>query len=281
MKEKVTDLKGALRLLRPGDKLALGGVGRNRAPMALVMEIIREGIGDLHLIGREKGMDFDLLIGAGLVRKVSAAYVGLEEFGFASNFRRAAERGEIEVEEHTCGTVISALRAGAMGLPFLPMKGVFGSDLMKIHDDFKEISCPFTGERLLAVQAIVPDVAVIHAQRADRYGNVQLKGSLFEDVIMIRAARRRIVTVEEIIPHEEIKARPEETTIPYFLVDAVVEVPRGAHPTSCYLYYGSDRDHMAEYAGMSRTPEGFREYLERYVLSVKDHEEYLRRVGGD
>ena len=281
MKEKVKELKEAIGLIKEGDKVALGGVGRNRAPMAAVREIIRQGIGGLHLIGREKGMDFDLLIGAGLVKRVSAAYVGLEEFGLAPHFRRAVEAGKLEMDEHTCGSVITALRAGAMGVPFLPMKGVIGSDLMKIHQDFKVIECPFSGERLLAVQALVPDVAIVHAQRGDPYGNVQLKGSRFEDIIMIKGAKRRVVTVEEIVPHEEILASPEETTIPYFLVDAIVEVPRGAHPTSCYLYYGSDRGHIGEYLKRSRSPEDFQGYLQEYVFGPRDHQEYLRKAVRD
>ena len=278
MKEKLMDVKEAIGLIKEGDVLAIGGVGRNRSPMALGREIIRQRIGRLHLVGREKGMDFDLLIGAGLVRKVTAAYVGLEEFGLAPNFRRAVETGELEMNEQTCGSVITSLRAGSMGLPFLPMKGLLGSDLMRVHEDFKLIDCPFTGEKLVAVPAINPDWAIIHAQRGDCYGNIQLKGSFFEDALMVKAAKRSIVSVEEIVPHERIKEAPEETTLPYFLVEAIVEIPHGAHPTSCHLYYGSDREHIGEYAQKAHSPETFRQYLDEYINGPKNHQEYLKKV---
>ncbi len=278
MEERLTNLKEAVSLIKEGDIVAIGGVGRNRAPMALVREIVRQGIGHLHLVGREKGMDFDVLIGAGLVRKVTAAYIGLEELGLAPNFRRWVEAGQLEMDEQTCGSVINSLRAGSMGIPFLPVKGLWGSELMRVHQDFKPIECPFTGERLIALPAINPDVALVHAQKADKYGNIQLKGSLFEDALMAKAAKRVIVSVEEIVPLEQIKENPEETSIPYFLVDAVVELPRGAHPTSCYLYYASDRQHIQEYARKARSPESFRQYLEEYVLGPESHEKYLEKI---
>ncbi len=267
MQKKLMSLSEAVsKFVSDGDVVAIGGVGRNRCPMELVREVIRQGKRDLHIVGREKGMDFDMLIGAGCVRKVSFALVSLEEFGLAPNFRRKAEAGEIELDEHACGTIINSIRASAMGIPCIPVRGMIGSDVLRYSKNIKEFICPFTGEKMVLVKALNPDVALIHAHRADEYGNVQLLGSPWEDVYMAKGAKKVIVSVEEIVPHDEIKRNPLLTTIPYFYVSAVVHAPRGAWPTSCDSYYGSDDEHVAEYAKMARDSEGFEEYLKRYVL---------------
>ena len=267
MERRLMDLSEAVsRFVSDGDVVAIGGVGRNRCPMELVREVIRQNKRDLHILGREKGMDFDMLIGAGCVKKVSFALVSLEEFGLAPNFRRRAEAGEIELDEHACGTIINSIRASAMGIPCIPVKGMIGSDVLRHSKTIKEFICPFTGEKMVLVKALNPDVALIHAHRADEYGNVQLLGSPWEDVYMAKGAKKVIVSVEEIIPHEEIKANPHATTIPYFYVSAVVHAPKGAYPTSCDEYYDSDDGHIKEYAKLSKTPEGFEEYLKKYVL---------------
>ncbi len=268
MEEKLLSLQEAVsQYIHEGDVVAVGGVGRNRSPMALVREIIRQGKKNLHIVGREKGMDFDMLIGAGCVRKASFALVSMEEFGLAMNFRRKAQEGEIELDEHACNSVITSIRAAAMGLPYLPLRGMLGSDVLKVSKSLKEIECPFTGEKLVAVKAIKPDVTIIHAHQADKYGNIRLQGSPFEDILKAWAADRAIVTVEEIIDNEEIRSQPHLTSIPYIYVTAVVHVPQGAWPTSCDSYYDSDRDHVMEYAQAIKNPEGFQAYLEKYVFS--------------
>ncbi len=244
MKSKLMNLKEAISKINNGSSIAIGGVGQNKVPMAAVMEIINQGKKELHIIGREKGIDFELLIRNGCVSKVSSAYVGLEEFGLSKSFRKGVESGEIEFLEHTCGSIINALRAGAMGIPFIPIKGLFGSDLFKVREDFKEIECPFTKEKLVAIPAINPDVGIIHCHEADEFGNVRMYGSMFEDIFIAKASKYTIVTVERIISNEEIRKEPEKTTIPYFYVDAVVEVPGGAKPTSLFGEYPVDRKIM-------------------------------------
>ncbi len=267
MEKKLMSLQEAVeKFVEDGDRIAIGGIGRNRCPMELVREIIRQGKRELHLIGREKGMDFDMLIGAGCVREVSFALVSLEEFGLAPNFRRAAQEGSIKVDEHACGTVINSIRASAMGIPCIPVKGLIGSDVLRHSENIVEFTCPFTKEKLVLVKALNPDVAIIHAHRADEFGNVQLFGSPWEDIYMAKAAKKVIVSVEEIIPHEEIKKNPHATAIPYFYVSAVVHAPKGAYPTSCDGYYDSDDEHIKEYAHLAKTPEGFQEYLKKYVF---------------
>lgn len=246
--------------------------------MAVIREVIRKGVRNLFLIGREKGIDFDLLIGAGSARKVLAAYIGLEEYGLAMNFRRGVESGDLELSEQACASVIAGLRAAATGLPFLPIRGLEGSDLLRVHQDFKPLKCPFTGETLIAIPRLEPDVAVIHAQRGDPYGNVQIRGSRFEDALMVRAAKKAIVSLEEIISNDEIRKNPQDTTIPYFMVDAIIEVPEGAHPTSCWGYYDSDLDHFREYANAARSPAEFQKYLQTYVYNIKDHNQYRKLI---
>ncbi len=271
MKERLCTLQEAVAAnIHDGDVVAIGGVGRNRVPMALVREIVRQGKKDLHIVGREKGMEFDMLIGAGCVKKVTFALVSLEEFGLAMNFRRKAQAGEIELDEHACDSVITSLRAAAMGLPFLPVRGMFGSDVYRVSKKMKEITCPFTGERLAAVKAIRPDVTIIHAHQADRYGNVRIQGSPFEDILKAWAAERTIVTVEEIIDHQEICTNPHLTTIPYIYITAVVHQPKGAWPTSCDRYYDSEMDEVKAYAQAIKSPEGFQEYLKQRVLNRRD-----------
>ena len=261
MQKKISSLSEAINIIQNGDTIAIGGVGRNKVPFKAVLEIIRQGKKNLFIIGREKGIDFDILIATGVANKVSAAYIGLEEFGLALNFRKKVESGEIEFLEHTCGSVISGFRAGAMGIPFIPIKGLYGSDLLKVREDFKEINCPITNEKLVAVPAITPDVAIIHAQEADEYGNVRIRGTKFEDELMVKAAKKAIVTVEKIIPHNDIRNNPDLTTIPYFYVDKIVELPKGAYPTSCYGYYESNPLEIKKYANAIKDKDSFKEYL--------------------
>jgi len=267
LREKVVDLSEAINLVKDGDMITVSGLSMHRTPMEFVREIIRKGIKDLILVDREPGMWFDLLVGAGCVKKVIFAMVGFEVLGLAPNFRRMAEAGKIEVEESACGAIIGGFRAAAMGIPFLPLYGLIGSDLMKIHEkigDWKIIKSPFDGETLVAVKAIQPDVAIIHAQQADQYGNVRILGPKYEDAIKPRAAKKVIITVEEIIDHEKVLEEPEKTTIPHFYVDAVVKIPKGAYPTSCFKYYDADLEHIKMYLDYSIKGK-FQEYLEKYV----------------
>lgn len=271
MLERLMSLDEAVsKFVKDGDVVAIGGVGRNRSPMALVREIIRHGKKNLHIVGREKGMDFDLLIGAGCVKKVSFALVSLEEFGLAMNFRKKVEAGEVEVDEHACDSVVTSLRAGAMGLPFLPVRGMLGSGVFEVSKSMKRIECPFTGESLVAVKATVPDVSIIHAHQADKYGNIRLHGSPFEDILKARAGENTIVTVEEMIDPEEIRQNPHLTTIPYVYVSAVVHQPKGAWPTSCDHYYESDDEHIKLYATAIRSPETFQDYLKEHVFERRE-----------
>lgn len=267
MKEVVTTLHEAAGMVADGALLTLGGATFHRAPMAFVRELVRQGRRGLNLVDREPAIDFDLLIGAGCVAMVRAGMVAFEVLGMAPNFRRKSEAGEIVVKEGACQPIISGFRAAAMGLPSLPVKGMLGSDLLEIAEIVggqKQVEDPFTGEKMIAVRAIEPDVAVIHAHQGDRYGNVRIEGPLYEDVIKAKAAKTVVVTVEEMVSTDDIRRRPEATTLPHFLVDAVVHVPNGAWPCSCCNRYDADYDHLREYLAAANGGR-FEDYLERHV----------------
>lgn len=267
MRKVLKTLEDAAKMVRDGDLVTFGGATFHRPPMEFVRELVRGGKRELNLIDREPALDFDLLIGAGCVAKIRTGMLAFEVFGMAPNFRRKAERGEIATREGACQPIIAGFRAAAMGLPSIPVKGMLGSDLLEISEVIgsqKEIEDPFTGEKMIAVRAIEPDVAVIHAQKADEYGNVRIEGPFYEDIIKAKAAKKVVVTVEELIPNTEIRKMPEATSIPHFIVDAVVEAPNGAYPCSCFNYYEVDYDHIKEYL-RAAAKDQFQAYLDRYV----------------
>ncbi len=267
MKKMLTSLESAAALVRDGDLVTFGGATFSRAPMEFVRELIRQRKKDLNLIDREPAMDFDLLIGAGGVAKVRTGMLGFEVFGMAPNFRKKSENGEIITKEGACQPIIAGFRAAAMGIPSLPIKGMLGSDLLTISEvvgSQKEFKDPFTGETMIAVKAIEPDVAIIHAQKADEYGNVRIEGPFYEDVIKAKAAKKVVVTVEELISNREVRQMPQATTLPHFLVDAVVEAPQGAFPCSCFNYYDADYDHIQGYL-KAVAQNQFEQYLDQHV----------------
>ncbi|MGD2272384.1 MAG: CoA-transferase [Desulfobacterales bacterium] len=267
MKKILASLDEAAGFVRDGALVTFGGATFSRAPMEFVRELVRQGKKDLHLIDREPAMDFDMLIGAGCVAMVRTGMLAFEVFGMAPNFRKKSEMGQIVTKEGACQPIIAGFRAAAMGLPSLPIKGMLGSDLLTISEVIgsqKEFKDPFTGETMIAVRAIEPDVTVIHAQKADEYGNVRIEGPFYEDVIKAKAAKKVVVTVEELIPNSEVRKMPEATTIPHFIVDAVVKAPRGAHPGSCLNYYDTDYAHIQAYL-KAAADNKFEQYLDEYV----------------
>jgi glutaconate CoA-transferase subunit A len=271
MKKVITSLEDAAKGIKDGDLITTGGATFQRAPMEFVRELVRQGKKDLNLVDREPAMDFDLLIGAGCVAKVRAGMLAFEVFGLAPNFRKKSEAREIITKEGACQPIIAGFRAAAMGLPSIPVKGMLGSDLLDISEDIgghKQVEDPFTGEKMIAVRAIEPDVAIVHAQKADEYGNARIEGPLYEDVIKAKAAKRVVVTAEELIPNSEFRKMPWATTLPHFIVDAVVEVPKGAFPCSCFNYYDADYEHIKEYL-KAVAKDQFEGYLDKYVYGRK------------
>lgn len=276
---KVGKLSDISKIIKDGDKVAVGGAWLGNHPMAIIREIIRSKIKNLTAITVVGSIDIDLLIGAGCLSRLMFSFVSMEAFGLAPNFRRAIEKEGFPYDEITGLAVLIGLEAGGRNVPFLPYRGPFGSDLVKYRPEFyKNIKCPFTGEDLIAAAAITPDVAIIHAQRADHAGSVQIEGTSAADIEMIRAAKKRIVSVEEIVTTEEIWRHPEKTKIPRFQVDMVIEAPLGAHPTSCVPHYVFDPWHMMRYMELASSAETFKQYIDEYVM--KPEFEYLEAIGG-
>jgi glutaconate CoA-transferase subunit A len=268
--------------IQNGDCLAIGGGLSWREPMAALRELIRQNIKDLKLVGSAHGIDVDLLCGAGSVAVSAESYVGFEQdFGMALNYRRACESGVVKVEDNCCYSLVQQLRAAIQGLPFMPIRSVQGTDFLKLHPEFKTMTCPFTGEQLVLVPALKPDVALIHAHYADEHGNLHIEGPPVADVLFAKAAKKVLATVEALIPHDELAKKG--VTIPYFYVTAICETPYGAHPTSCYPNYAYDREHTASYYQAAKHgADGFHEnYLTPFVYGCKDHDTYIKAIGGN
>ena len=268
--------------LHDGDSVALGLALESGIPFAAVHEIIRQRRKDLTLIGPISDMAFDQLIAAGTVAKVIAAWVGNVAGGSGYGFRRAYEQGQprrIVMEDHSNFTVGLALKAAAMGLPYLPTFTGLGGDIVRGHPRIRPIDDPFGGPSLLAVGALKPDVAIVHVQRADASGNAHLWGNLGLTVEAAYAARRTIVVCEEIVPDDLIRSDPNRTMIPGFLVTAVVEEPGGALPSSVQGYWRRDFETFLTYHGRSKTAEGYQSWLKEWVLDVPDRRSYLRHMG--
>jgi glutaconate CoA-transferase subunit A len=265
------------------DSVAMGCALESLIPFAASYEIIRQKKRNLTLIGPISDMQFDQLIGAGCVKKIIASWAGNVAAGLGHNYRRAAEAGipqPIEIEEHSNFTIGLGLQAGASGLPFLPTRTVKGSDFRN-GSQFASVRCPFTDEELLAVRAIRPDVAVLHVQRADAQGNTQAWGNFGVMREAAMAAKKVILTCEEIVDHEVILSDPNRNVIPGFVVSSVVHEPFGSHPSPTQGYTRRDDNFFFEYHKATRSREGFEKWLQKWVLEVKDHREFLELLGAD
>lgn len=261
MKSKLTSLAEAIATVPNGATVALGGNTLHRSPSAAVHELIRQGKKELNLVKTAGAYDVDILCGAGVASAVTAGFIGFENvFGMAGLYRRAVEEGRVRACEHACYSVIAGLRAAAQGVPFMPVAGLTDSDL-PVAQGFRTAADPYTGQSVIAIAAITPDVAIIHVHEADPEGNARIRGTLFEDVLMVTAARRVILTAECIVEGQTFAAQPELTTIAGFMVDMVVEAPRGAWPCSCAGLYDYDAEYLAEYVAHTRTAEDFGRFL--------------------
>jgi len=293
MKSKIQPLPSAIaEIVKNGSSVALGLQMEQMIPFAAGHEIMRQKKRDLRLIGPISDILFDQLIGAGCVKDVVAAWVGNVMMGTAYNFRRAVEQenpgtpGEkLKIFNMSNFTLALALQAGAMGVPFLPTRTARGSDIPKNNHFFYEIMSPFaneSGERemLYAIRALVPDVAIVHVQRADEEGNTHCWGNFGVMLEGVRAARKVIVCAEEIVSRREVIASdPNRTVIPGFLVSAVCEVPLGAHPSPVQGYYKRDDSFFRQYHEESKAAAAFERWAERWVYGVKDRAAYAKLLG--
>jgi glutaconate CoA-transferase, subunit A len=284
-KSLMIDEAAAASWIKDGMTLAIGGFINSSHPMALVRHIIKRGIRNLTVVGAASGgLDLDLLIAAGCVRKLVTAYMGGEHYcPVAPFFRVAAQRGELDVFECDEGMFYCALRAAAQRLPSTPWKAGIGTSFPEINPEIKVYNDPITNEPLLAIPAIRPELALIYAAQSDAYGNVQHVSTGFGDRAMWRAADKTIAQVERIVPNEEIRKNPLATSL--IGVDAVVKAPYGSHPYAGPGYYVEDGAHIREYVAAGnayaknddRKP--FEAYLKKYILDPETHEDYLEVIG--
>lgn len=270
----------AVRLhVRDGDTVFVGGFGQC-IPFAIGHEIVRQSRKDLVLCRSGADILFDLLIAAGCVAKVIVGYLGNPGIGLAHAFRRAAESGAIEVEDWTNFSMVLRLHAAALGLPFLPAATLSGGDLPEALG-IKTVTCPYSGERLSAIPALKPDVALIHAQCADADGNIQLFGLPGDSVEGALASNRIIATVEEIVDAKVVRGRPDRTVLPAFRVAAISHVPFGAYPAYVDGYYGRDDRAYEEWDALARDPEALTEWINAAIRRTRDFESFLRSVGDE
>ncbi len=280
---KVTTLAEAAARVPDGAHLTISGFAHSLAPLAFVRELIRQGKGNFELTSMGDCWAMDMLSGAGRVRRARLSNYMFEGFGRCPNFSRAVETGSMQVDDYSHFAITSRWMAAALGLPSMPVRVMMGTDLVRKkpldREDIVEAPCPLTGDPLLFVRASKPDIAILHASRADTEGNVQLFGTSSTIEEQARAAQRVLVTVEEIVPEGMIREQPELTLLPGFLVEAVIPVPFGAHPTGMFRYYDFDREHVAAYMKAAKSSEVFRQYLDEYVFGVPEHAAYLQKIG--
>jgi glutaconate CoA-transferase subunit A len=270
------------RFVPDGASVCMGTALEGLIPFAAGHELIRQGRRDLTLIGPISDMLFDQLVGAGCVARIIAAWVGNVSAGLGHNYRRAVEQGiprPVAVEDHSNLTIAFALQAAALGAPYLPARSLLGTDILRSNRTFKQAADPWSGAPLLLVPAVAPDVAILHVQRADAEGRAHVWGTLGVTREAALAARRVIVVTEEVWPPERILSDPGLVLVPGLKVAAVVHEPFGAFPSPVQGYYGRRHDFYHRFHDESRTLEGNRAWLERWVLGVPDWRGFLERLG--
>jgi acyl CoA:acetate/3-ketoacid CoA transferase alpha subunit len=278
--KRMSEAEAVQRYIKNGDYIGTELYGTVRCPQSLVNEIIRQGIKDLRVAGQGV-YELDMLLAAGAVKALDITYIGLEVYGISNALRREVESGRVEkTVEWSNGVIAWRFKAAAMGVPFLPVRSMLGTDTLK-YSAAKVTRCPFTGDPVCLVPALVLDVGLIHVHRADKYGNAQVEGIEGFVKELARASKTLILSAEEIVPTEVIRRHPDRTVIPYYLVDAVIEAPYGSHPGEMCYVYERDEDQLREWVEAFKEPEGAEAYLQKYIHSVKDHAEYLDMIGQD
>ena len=279
--DKLCSLSEAVeRFVHDGDCVYLAGF-THLIPFAAGHEIIRQRRRDLVLARATPDLVYDQMVAAGCARKLIFSYMGNPGVGSLRAIRAAVETGRLEWEEYSHFGMISRLQAGAAGLPFMPMKLTAAVDLERSNPNIRRVEDPYGGGEVVTVPALHPDVAIIHAQRADARGNTHLWGILGEQKEAAFAAKHVILTAEEIVSEDVIRSDPNRTLIPEFIVDAVCHVPYAAHPSYTQGYYDRDNDFYLEWDKISEKPETMQAYLDEWVYGVADRSEYWEKLGAD
>ncbi len=294
---KLIGLSEAAALVPNGATISFGGFTTQRHPMAFVYELIRLKRRDLYLFGHSPGGDWDILIGAGCVKRVELAYEADEAFNtIGPRWRIAVQGSAIEWEDYSNFSMVARFTAGAMGIPFMPIRSLLGSDVLAVEALTAEqraadlrtspkklhvMQSPFDpDDRVVLVPAIHTDFAVIHVQKAAANGIVRIEGQTFADVQQALCADTLIVTAEEIVEEETLRREPERNLIPFFAVKHVCHVPFGAHPYAVYNYYDYDPRQLKRYHDSAEDDAAFYKYLDEFVFGVESHAEYMQAIGG-
>jgi glutaconate CoA-transferase subunit A len=297
--DKLMTPEAAVRkFVKNGCQLAIGGFTVNRNPMGLVYEIVRQKVRDLHLVCHSNGQALDILVGAGCVKRLEIAYSGNGRYApTCIRFKKAIEQGKIEFEDYSNFQMSLRFLAGSLGSPFISTKSGLGSDLLR-HEGFttetrKEnkvakkkyalLQNPFNEEEdpVVLLPALTPDVALIHAQYVGEDGTVRIKGLTFADLEQAKAADLVIVSCETILPRSAIRLDSDQNSLPGFMVDAIVQLPHGAHPTACFGFYDYDPKHLNLYKTAAADDTQFQAYLAKWIYETATHEQYLEKAGAD
>ncbi len=280
MAGKTMKMEEAVGLVNDGDMLAIGGYTLYRKPMAFIRELIRKGVKNLTALSFAGSVDVDMLIGSGAVAAVRSCYVGMEYLGLAPNHRRWVESGAVRLIEESELTIGVGLKAALQRAPSVLVKQLLETDMLKVRSDIRISTCPLTSQRVVALPAIKPNVAVIHVTEADPFGNACFEGNICADRELAMVSDRVILTAERIVSMGELKQSPRPVHVCNFEVDAVVEAPLGAHPTSAYPYYTFDLWHLFDYLDAGKSSDEFRRYLDRHVFQCADEKAYVKQIGG-
>lgn len=267
------------KLVSDGDVVYAAGF-THLIPFAAGHEIIRQGRRNLTLARATPDLIYDQMVAAGCAAKVIFSYMGNPGVGSLRIVRAAIEKGNLEWEEYSHFGMITRLQAGASGLPFLPMKQTGAVDLEKSNPRIRRVTDPYSGDELIAVPALNPDVAIVHVQRADANGNAHLWGIVGEQKEVAFASKKVILTAEEIVDEEIIRSDPNRTLIPGFIVSAVCHVPHAAHPSYAQGYYDRDNEFYLNWDKISESQDEVKRYLDEWVFTVKDRNEYWDKLGG-
>jgi acyl CoA:acetate/3-ketoacid CoA transferase alpha subunit len=283
VEDKRITLEEAVKLVPDGSHLFWGGFGFQRPPMAFAYELVRQNKRNLTIYTCGSEMDIDILSGAKVVSRFELAFYAIEGIGLVPNIQRRLREGVIEIEDYSNLAMALRFLGGALGVPFMPLKSMLGTDLLtkkRFRPKKAEVmDCPFTGEKVVLVPSVRPDFSILHAQRVDKEGNVQIDGIKGEDVEGGRAGKKVIVLAEEIVDSELIRSQPDQTVIPNIYVTHVVECPWGSYPMMVYNYYDYDMEHVRMYYAQCKTEEGWQKYCSEYITGASNHIEFLKKIG--
>jgi glutaconate CoA-transferase subunit A len=278
MSKLITITEAINQYVHDGDTVYAAGF-THLIPFAAGHEIIRQSRKELVLARATPDLIYDQMVAAGCARKVIFSYMGNPGVGSLRFVRKEIESGNLEWEEYSHFSMISRLQAGASGVPFMPMNPTAAGDLERANPQYQRVVDPYSGDEVVVVPALNPDVAIVHVQRADKHGNSQIWGIIGEQKEAAFAAERVIVTAEEIVDESILRSDPNRTLIPGFIVNAVCHIPYAAHPSYTQGYYDRDNAFYLQWDKISRSQESVQSYLDEWVYGVADRHEYWRKLG--